>query len=65
MSKSKMNKKDKREVLDKLCWEGGFEYLANGSSFEEYTDPEFRRVVGNLQTVWREVENFFKGMECE
>ncbi len=49
---------DKQDVLAKLNWEGGLDYLNGGSSFLEHQDYEFRRLVKAFQKASSELSAF-------
>ena len=67
MSKKKktntMTHQDKQDVLAKIDYEGGFDYFRFGSSFPEYTDPEFRRLVEAFQTAYDGLSDFLGELE--
>jgi hypothetical protein len=58
-----MTEQDKQDVLSKLEWEGGFDYFNNGSSFPEYTDPEFRCLVKAYQDATSDLIDFLGELE--
>ncbi len=53
-----MTHEDKQDVLAKLEWEGGLDYLNGGSDFPQYKDPEFRRLVTAYQKASSELSAF-------
>jgi len=61
----KMSEKDKQEVLQKLEWEGGFDYFYTGSDFPEYTDPEFRRLVKAYRDATKDLSDFLGELMIE
>ena len=58
MSKKEMTKKEIQKVKDKIEWEGGYEYFITGSTFPEYSDPDFRSLVCALQKAWLDMDDF-------
>lgn len=51
-----MTDSDRIKVLDKLEWEGGYEYFITGSDFPEIEDKEFREAYDNLVDAWTTME---------
>jgi len=61
----KMKEQDKQDVLAKLEWEGGYDYLVVGSDFPKYTDPEFRSLVDAYRKASLALDDFLGELKIE
>lgn len=59
-----MKKSEKQEILQKLDWEGGYDYLVHGSDFKDFTkDKEFHAIRERIVSAYADMEELLGELE--
>jgi hypothetical protein len=58
MAKPRMSSKNSEAVCGKLEWEGGLEYLINGSTFDDIKDKHFHKLRKAFVKAATELETY-------
>lgn len=58
--KPKISRKNRDSICGKLEWEGGLDYLVNGSDFEDIKDPHFHVLREKFVAASKELETYLE-----